>query len=172
MLKYEQITSQIEDIGVSVDFLPSTEIKALPESLHDDECIKGIARGLYKSRKGILVATTDRVIFFDKGWLWGSRVEEFRYDKITSVEYSTGLIGGEIIIYAAGNATKIDMVPNIFCQPFAEAVRKIISTSAPTKSADNSEDFLSKLERLAKLRSDGLLTEEEFVLAKTKLLAS
>lgn len=170
MPSYKQIEKQIADIGISTNFLPSTELKALPDVLHDGECIKGIARGLYKNRSGILVATTDRVIFFYKGRMWGERVEEFRYEKITSVEYNTGLIGGKITIYAAGNATQISSVPNAFCQPFAEAVREIINSRQTLPAANAPDEFLSKLERLAALKTAGMLSEEEFALAKAKLL--
>ncbi|MGI8470516.1 MAG: TPR end-of-group domain-containing protein [Pyrinomonadaceae bacterium] len=39
------------------------------------------------------------------------------------------------------------------------------------KSSDN-EDFITKLERLGKLKSEGLITEEEYVEQKSKLLIS
>jgi hypothetical protein len=45
--------------------------------------------------------------------------------------------------------------------PFAE-------TSVPQRPYD--ENMVSKLERLAKLRQEGLLTEEEFSVAKRKVL--
>lgn len=170
MPNYEQICNQITELGFDIKMLPSAEMKGLPEILRESEKIKGIARGLYKSRTGILVATNERVIFFDKGLIWGSRVEEFRYEKITSVEYATGLIGGDITIYAAGNATKIDMVPILYCKPFAEAVREIISAMSAPVAVKTGDELLTKLERLSALKTSGMLTEEEFNAAKAKLL--
>lgn len=171
MPSYEQIEQEIAECGIQIDLLPKTEVKALPDILQSNEHINYIVRGLYKGRNGVLVSTTDRIIFFDKGRLWGVRVEEFRYENITSVEYSTGLIAGEIIIYAAGNAAKIDMVP-FGCKQFTDVVREIISNCRISSANVVDDDFLSKLERLAKLKRSGLLTDEEFILAKTKLLNS
>ena len=42
--------------------------------------------------------------------------------------------------------------------------------SSPTSSNSSGDDVISKLERLAKLRDSGVLTEEEFKHQKTKIL--
>ena len=126
MPSYEQITKQIADVGVYVKNLPTDELKDLPEVLHETESLRGIARGLYTNQSGLLLATNERVIFYDKGRQWGSHVEEFRYDKITSIEYATGQTGGTITINTTNNPAKIEMVPNIYCKPFVEAVRALM----------------------------------------------
>lgn len=168
---YEQVIKQIEAVGENlVKFLPSTELKALHTVMRDTETIRGIASGLYNGRNGVIVATNERVFFFEKGRMWGSQLEEFRYENITSVQYSTGFIGGDITIFVAGNAAKIGMVPNAMCKPFAEAVQKIISERNAPPPTSTDEDFLAKLERLAALKSAGMLTDEEFNAAKLKLL--
>jgi hypothetical protein len=41
---------------------------------------------------------------------------------------------------------------------------------SPVVSRPYDENMVSKLERLGKLRQDGLLTEEEFTIAKRKVL--
>ena len=43
-------------------------------------------------------------------------------------------------------------------------------TSLETSSAASEEEMLPKLVQLAELRENGILSEEEFVLAKSKLL--
>lgn len=169
MPSYEDVEQEIINLGINLNSLPSVELKALPEILQTDEHIKYIVRGLYNGRNGVLVATTGRIIFFDKGRFWGMQVEEFRYENITSVEYSTGLISGEIVIHTAGKSTKIDMVPLGF-QRFTDVVREIISKYNSPTLAKGNEDFLSKLERLAELKRSGILTDEEFAVAKAKLL--
>lgn len=172
MPSYAQIDKQIDALGVLKKVLPSTELKGLPDVMHETEMVKGIACGRYNDRSGVIVATNERVFFFVKGRLWGSQLEEFRYENITSVQYSTGLISSEITIFVAGNAAKIDMVPTAFCKPFVESVQKIIgSQNASASTVNNDDDLLAKLERLAALKSSGMLTDEEFAAAKKKLLA-
>ena len=172
MIGYEQVMKQVgELLGEKMaKMLPSPEMKGLPEVLNASETICGIASGLYSGRNGIIVATNERVFFFEKGRVWGSKLEEFRYENITSVQYSTGFIGGDITIFVAGNAAKIDMVPNVYCKPFVDAVQKIIGSRSTPPLTSNDEDFLAKLERLAALKSAGMLTDEEFKAAKLKLL--
>ena len=61
---------------------------------------------------------------------------------------------------------------------FAEYVRARITapkehaslSAMQAKNANSTEDFLSKLERLATLKEKGLLSDEEFEVAKKKLL--
>ena len=167
----KEISSQISDLGFKESLLPKAEMQTLPEMLVADERICGVASGLYKERNGILIATNNRVLFYYKGRLMGSHVEEFRYEQITTVEYKTGLLCGEIIVYSAGNASKIEMVPNMYCKPFADAVRSILGAKNKPVQPATSEGFLPQLERLASLKREGLLTDEEFKAAKEKLLS-
>lgn len=170
MQSYEDIEKRITDLGFIANNLPSTELKSLPKLLQENESLEGIASGLYTNRNGILVATNKRVIFFYKGRLWGEHVEYFPYDKITSIEYETGIIGGSITVIVAGKTAKIEMVPVIYCKVFAETVRRLISNKSELINLKSPDDLLSKLERLAALKNAGMLTETEFSLAKEKLL--
>lgn len=152
-------------------------MKALENVLWEDEIIEDAVKGLYNSRRGMLTSTNKRLIFIDKGILWGLKVEDFPYDKVSSIQYSTGILTGEIIIYTSGNKAKIDAVEKHECVRFAEHVRARITGISKNQSKNFSEknspsdkdDFLEKLERLAKLKQDGFLTEDEFVTAKKKL---
>ena len=69
------------------------EVKELPGILGETEPVLDAVSGTYENGNGLLVATDRRVIFVDKG-LVGSRVEDFPYDKITSLQYQTGLLLG------------------------------------------------------------------------------
>ena len=152
----------------------------MKDILWEDEIVEDAIKGLYKSRNGMLVSTNKRLIFVDKGTLWGLNVEDFPYDKISSIQYNLGMISGEITIYTSGNKAKIDMVIKSECARFAEHVRARITGISTNKSksfseknsSSNKEDLLEKLERLAKLKNDGILTENEFITAKKKLLES
>jgi hypothetical protein len=133
--------------------------------------IEHIVSGSYEGGLGVLVATNKRLVFVDKGMLWGSKVEDFPYDKITSIQYDTGMLMGTIKIHASGNKADIQNVSKIWTKDFADFVRLKISskTNVLPETAQPAVDMLSQLERLAKLKDQGILTDEEFNEQKTKI---
>ncbi len=177
----------IEEIKNSIRALPieerhiklvvdKSEIKELPNIIRDDETIKDIISGFYDSGSGILVATNKRLIFVYKGLMWGMKVEDFPFDKISSIQYELGMLTGELIIFASGNEAKIKAVAKDRCSVFCENVRSLISNPEKKENttkvtSTNNDDMLNQLERLAKLKESGALTEDEFLLAKKKLLS-
>jgi hypothetical protein len=44
-------------------------------------------------------------------------------------------------------------------------------STAPAGSADEPDDLVSRLERLSRLHDSGALSDDEYLLAKTKLLS-
>src|SRR5665647_2412271 len=136
------------------------ELKELPSILWEDENVEKWVQGYYEKGTGILVATNKRLIFLDKG-LVGLRVEDFPYDKITSLQYKTGFVLGEITVFASGNKSEIKNIQKAEVGPFAEYVRARITAvsqhasapvtpppTAPATPPPPQEDMISKLERL------------------------
>jgi len=70
------------------------EVKELPNILWDDEQVLDLVQGFYNNSTGILVATQKRLLFVDKALLGGVKVEDFPLDKISSLQYSTGMLLG------------------------------------------------------------------------------
>ena len=154
-----------------------SENKELPNIIRDYETIKDIVSGFYASHSGILVATDKRLIFVCKGLMWGLTVEDFPFDKISSIQYELGMLTAELIIFSSGNEAKIKNVANERCRLFCENVRAIISSPRKNESEgkqvmsnSNNDDMIEQLERLSKLKEVGALTDEEFKAAKKKLL--
>lgn len=173
----EQIQEQIQQLDNYSKALSFREIRELPNILWEDEVVEKLLQGTYGSRSsiGVLVATNKRLCFVDKGLIYGVRVEDFAYDQITSMEYKTGLLLGEVIIYSAGNRTRIVNCDKVQVQPFVEYVRARTSgraehASVPSQNTSLEEDMISRLERLADLKERGILTDEEFQTQKQKIL--
>ena len=174
----EQIKTQIKSINDLSKFLGKREIKELPDILWGNENVENLIQGLYNNSLGILVATNKRLIFIDKGLVFGLKVEDFPYDKISSIQYSTGLLLGKLTIFSSGNKAIIDNVDKKSVRIFGDFVRNKITTkdaietpaSQSQQKTDNSDDIVSKLERLAKLKEQGILTDEEFIQQKQKIL--
>ena len=109
--------------------------------------------------------------------MWGLTVEDFPFDKISSIQYELGMLTAELIIFSSGNEAKIKNVANERCRLFCENVRAIISSPRKNESEgkqvmsnSNNDDMIEQLERLSKLKEVGALTDEEFKAAKKKLL--
>ena len=174
----KQIKAQIKSIDGLSKFLGKREINELPDILWENESVENLIQGMYNNGNGILVATNKRLVFIDKGLVFGLKVEDFPYDKISSIQYSTGLLLGKLTIFTSGNKAVIDYVDKQRVRIFGDFVRNKISSKDTVETpsnqsqqkADTSDDIVSKLERLAKLKEQGILTEEEFTQQKQKIL--
>ena len=98
-----EIQSQIKNLAGFESFLGRKEIKELPSILWEDEKVENIIQGTYNNGNGVLVATNIRLVFVDKGLLFGLKVEDFPYDKISSIQYETGILMGKLTIFTSGN---------------------------------------------------------------------
>lgn len=171
--RLNEIKKQIQELKLSniSTYLGRKEINELPQILAESETIDNIAQGTYNNGQGILISTNRRLVFVDKGLLYGLKVEDFPLDKITSIQYETGLLLGEIKIHTSGNIAKIDNVEKANARAFAEFVRNKLSQPKETTTVINNQpNVLDQLEKLAKLKEKGILTQEEFEIQKKKLL--
>lgn len=178
----DEVQEQLKGLDTASTVLARNEIKELPSILWEREDIKGAIQGFYNSRIGLLVATDRRLVFVDKGFV-SLKVEDFPYDKISSIQYQTGWLFGEITIFTSGNRADIKQLAKDQTRNFAETVRNRISGGAgpqepkpqvPVASSDapTDDDLVSKLERLARLRDQGILTPEEFSEQKALVLSA
>ena len=177
MPTYEEIQKRFQELNLADDFIVRREMKVLPQILWEDEVLEQAIKGMYENRNGVLCATNKRLVFVEKGLLTRLRVEDFPYDRITSIQYQTGLIFGSIRIFVAGNTAELSMIPKHMTKPFAEYVRARITTTSghaalEQKTTDSSIQKVDALERLAKLKDQGMLTEEEFQAQKKVILSS
>lgn len=176
MDKAGRIDEQVKKIA-NATILGRKEIRELPSILWDDEEILDIAIGFYNNGTGILVATQRRLLFVDKGLLYGLKVEDFPLDKISSIQYQTGLMLATITIFTSGNKAEIKNVDKGKARTFSEGVRARIAranetpTQVPgTASSSSTTQLIADLERLAALKERAILTEEEFQAKKKQIL--
>ena len=168
----------------------SGERKMLYSLLGPNEDIKALVGGTYRAEQdtnrlhhhqGVAVATTQRVLFLDKGILGSTEVSEMPYRSIEGITYSTGMIFGGVQITGIGGAGwRIeDVAPKASAQQFAEAVRGLIENPRKSPVSNNSSQITSsqekpsvadELTKLAALVKDGFLTQEEFDVTKKHLL--
>ncbi|MEL5725221.1 hypothetical protein E5289_18790 [Lactiplantibacillus pentosus] len=106
----DTVKSQMEQAGVSDLFGTKKEVKALPDILNDDEHIIYATSGMVDSNTVLAVLTQKRVIFIDKGLIYGIKSTEVPLDMINGVSYSKGIILGKISITNGAATTVIDSV--------------------------------------------------------------
>ncbi|HRK02243.1 MAG TPA: PH domain-containing protein, partial [Oligoflexia bacterium] len=156
------------------------EIGCLHEVLNPNEVIRGITSGFYENRTWVIVVTNSRLVFLDKGMIYGLRQLDMSLHQISSVAHRTRLFFGEVEV-ATGSGTKtigciakgdVVKISNILSAEI-HAVRnpKPAGSSAPaTTSGGTNQSLAGELERLAELYSSGALDEQEFRASKARLL--
>ena len=68
-----EIRAQIEALGEIDTFGTKKEIRYLPDVMEPGEAIKGLASGLMDANTWLVVCTDRRILFLDKGLIYGLR---------------------------------------------------------------------------------------------------
>lgn len=157
------------------------EMRKLVEHLWEQESVELLCTGTYGSGTGLVALTTQRLLFLKDGHM-SKTSEDFPFAKITSIQWSSGMLMGTITIFASGNKAEIKNVSKDAGKRMTDQVRQLISAphaavnlqpvpvAAPT--VDAGDDMVSQIERLGQLHQQGILDDEEFAAAKAKLLGS
>lgn len=159
-----------------IKFGGGREIKKLVNYLNESEIVERMTAGQYG--KGIgLVVLTDQRLFFVKDGMMSKQTEDFPMSKVTSIQWSSGLMQGKMIVFASGNKTEIKGVQKDDGKEIVDLIRARLSgqpyttplnsTPAPAAVADPME----QLRKLGDLRTSGVLNEEEFSVKKAQILS-
>jgi hypothetical protein len=140
---------------------------------------------IYKNKKGFMA-----------GAAFGSEITSWDYRNLVGVQLHTGMMSGALVLQAPGQSgTKTNYwkqgdddpykAPNAIpvVRPFDQAqagvaeLRRLIAqadtpTAQPTVPASNGASISDELAKLADLKQQGVLTDEEFAAAKARLLTS
>lgn len=155
-------------------------LKAAHEHFDKEEQPLAVVLGAYESkilnkdtvRNGIFIATEKRVIFYAKK-MFGYDMEVFPYNNISSIEMSKGMTGHTISLFTSGNKVKMKWINYGDIPKFVELVNEAIqkkNSFAQTAATTSSDDITEQLTKLAALKDQGILTEEEFTAKKKQLL--
>ncbi|ROR99711.1 PH domain-containing protein [Raoultella terrigena] len=171
----DQLKAEMKRLASVVSDAPfgtKKEFFHLPEILSVGETPLAIASGQMDGNTWLITLTNKRVIFLYKGMLFGVKQVDVNLPSIVSVGGKTGLLLGEITISTSGQNCTIKNVMKASVVPFTNLVNETRSTSQSTtqQPATNQDDIIVRIERLAKLKADGILTDEEFQQQKHRIL--
>jgi len=170
--RIDEIKDELEQLDINPTIFARKEIHALPDVLSEDEKIVYLVEGRNKLTKHhiILVATDRRLIFVDKEFMYGLKVEDFSYDKVSSIQYEKEFMLASIDIHISENVLEIDGVGKYYAELFCEKVRDFMASPKEYFQSKPEPSVLDQLEQLGRLRESGILSEEEFAEQKKKLL--
>jgi hypothetical protein len=153
------------------------ELRKLNEHLWPDERVEEMTSGTYGGGTGLVVLTDRRLLFFKEGWV-GKTSEDFPRDKVSSVQFSSGLLLGKITVFASGNKAEIQNVNKDDAKRIVDNMRARLSApgserekSTVPASVGAGEDPIAQIQKLGELRDAGVLADEEFESKKAELLS-
>lgn len=155
-------------------------LSAAKEHLEPTEQVLAVILGAYETkmmksetvRNGIFIATEKRVVFYAKK-MFGYDMEVFPYTNISSIEVSKGFMGHSINFFASGNKVKMKWINHGDIAKFIEIVKESIQkkdTGSQVAVSTDNHDVADQIAKLASLKDQGILTEEEFSTKKKQLL--
>lgn len=175
MQSKERVLEQVKALGGFGSFGTKKEINYLPEILRENENIYGLTSGFYDGNTWLIVCTDSRLVFLDKGMIYGLKQVEIPLDKVNSIELKTGMFLADIIVWDGASKVKIENIDKGYAKKFVDIINNTLHfyKNKPIPSANSAVlDLPSQLEKLASLKDKGILTEDEFQEQKKKLLAA
>lgn len=105
-------------------FFTAKELDALPRELAPFEQVLSFSSGSLNGNTWLIVLTDERVLFLDKGMLFGMKKVSVDLNRIANIESERGLMFGKITIGANGQYYSIEYVWKSTVDPFVEATRR------------------------------------------------
>lgn len=172
--RLKEIKNQLEGLRASLSMFTKGEIKELPYILDPDEVILAITDAQFAKTTdaGILLTTPKRMISVSKAMFSPAKVNEFLNEDILEVSFVKNFVSPNIRIHTKDKMFEFESFFNKdYAEDFYQFISKIYNREdvSETSSAEQdviSESVLEQLEKLGKLRENGILTEEEFTLQK------
>ncbi len=156
--------------------LSSGSLSLVEKQLKPDETPLIVVQGWFDDKGGVLAATDQRVIFAGK-LLFTSIIKDVPYSKLSSVLYESGLVHSKVKLEFSGGKMEVKQIEKKYGKELVDIVKAQLDKKeeTPSTSVGNSASMVAdglyeKLNKLAELKERGILTDEEFVAEKKKLL--
>ncbi len=195
--RLDEIKDQIVALNARLSVLANEEVNELANVLDRDERLLAVAEGidLQSNREGIIFSTQKRVAFIDKKFLGGIVKNEFLLQDISSIDHTENLLYSILKISTPRGVAQFKLHnkndgrafsnvqnkgtaynENGFMQnsspfqAFAQTLPDLVEENVYSAVQKDPEAIFEQLEKLGRLRENGILTDEEFAEQKKKLL--
>lgn len=180
-----EVRQQIATLPDRYIFYTHKEIRYLPKILGEGEDILALTSGYRDGRTWLAVCTNRRVLLIHRGMFFGLHQVQMNLDRIQTIDSSYTIFFGSIRLWDGANSIAVNLVLKSSIAPFVRVTQEAmdrykrqmaydiagsVSNAQRTTVANAGQKLTDELERLAKLRADGHLSEKEFAAAKVKLL--
>jgi len=149
------------------------ELRALAYLLRGNERVIALGTGQFDKRTGMVCLTTARLLFVDKGLLTESLNQvEYPLPIIQAVSTKRSITGETLVITSAGAVTEITRLIHGQAEELARQIHNLKNQPPPISApaAVSVEDPTETLRKLASLRDEGIISEEEFAAKKRAIL--
>ncbi|WP_185145693.1 PH domain-containing protein [Chryseobacterium sp. G0186] len=183
----QKIKQELENLNANLSVYTRGEIKELPNLIAEDEKIIAITDAQFVKTldAGILVATQKRMLSVSKSMFGSAKIIDYLNGTIKSVSFVTDPKSPIIKLHLDERVVEFECyLDREDAEKFYDTIKGIYNKSQETdpnpgvqpKKQTNSakvistEDVFEQLEKLGKLRENGILTDAEFTEQKMKLL--
>lgn len=119
-----QNPADIRGLGGVQKFLSRDEVALLTQALEEGERVRAAAGGLLGRTKGLLAATTHRIVF-----VAGRKVRSWGYSRVERVHAEVDLDDAALTLHADHEVFVVKNVHRLAAQAFADAVRDATPTT-------------------------------------------
>lgn len=181
--RHQKIKNELEMLNASLSVFTKGEIKELPYLISEEEQIIAITDAQFVNtlEAGILVATSTRLISVSKALFGAAKINDYPNETVKSVSFVPHSKSPIIKLHLDERAVEFecfmdkedaekfyDKIKVIYNNPQENSPKQIGSASKSVSVS--SEEVINQLEKLGKLRENGILTDAEFAEQKKKLL--
>ena len=113
-------------------FFTKKELYHLPKILLHGEQVLAFSSGMMDGKTWLIVLTDRRVVFLDKGMLYGLRQTTVPINKISAVSGETGILFGKIAIGVGSEEREISQVIKHTVVPFTNKLQEVLAGDSAT----------------------------------------
>ncbi|MCC3217203.1 PH domain-containing protein [Chryseobacterium sp. X308] len=181
--RHQKIKKELEMLHANLSMFTKGEIKELPYLISEDEQITAITDAQFVNTldAGVLVATPKRMISVSKGMFGAAKINIYPNENIQSVSFVTHPRSPIIKLHLEERIVEFECyMDKEDAEKFYDTIKTIYNNSkdqspkqmgtAGKSISVSSDEILNQLEKLGRLRENGILTDAEFAEQKKKLL--
>ncbi|MQY09249.1 PH domain-containing protein [Actinomadura macrotermitis] len=99
------------------------EVRQLVGYPGEGETVRRMAAGTYGNGTGLSSSPTGGLFFLRDGWT-SKKTEDFPFDKISSVRWTSGILTGALTVFASGNKAEIKSMLKMGGKTIADTIRE------------------------------------------------